>query len=115
MLCSTAAPLLPHKSWYSRFCNCRIPGRTVDCINNPCSPDSPPRERYHIRSRSIGAADVLQLSLVRFAAFENNFCGQEQECPRINCGTFSADDAFKFSEEVGFCGLHSRIVELRVK
>jgi hypothetical protein len=65
--------------------------------------------------RSIGAADTFQVPLVCFAAFENHFCSHEQECAGVYRGTFSADDSLKFSEEVNFCGLHGRIVELRVE
>jgi hypothetical protein len=57
----------------------------------------------------------LQVPLICFAAFENHFCGHEQECAGVYRGTFSADNAFKFSEEVSFRGLHGRIVELRVE
>ncbi len=88
---------------------------TPDCINNDCSPHSPPWERYHITTRSIGAADALQVPLVCFAAFENHFCGHEQQCAGVYRGTFSTDNPLKFSQEVRFCGLHGRIVELRVE
>jgi hypothetical protein len=43
--------------------------------------------------RSIGVADALQVPLVCLAAFENHFCGHEQECARVYRGTFSADNA----------------------
>src|SRR5207237_2076102 len=66
-------------------------------------------------TRNIGAADALQVPLVCFATFENHFCGNEQECARVYRGTLSADNPLKFSEEVSFRGLHSRIVELRVE
>src|SRR5881396_1044696 len=78
-------------------------------------PILPPWERYQITSRSIGAADALQVPLVCFAAFENHFCGHEQECAGVYRGTFSTDNPLKFSQEVRFCGLHGRIVELRVE
>src|SRR5205807_445639 len=77
--------------------------------------DSPPWERYHITTRDTGVADALQVPLVGFAAFENDFCGHEQECARIHRGTFSADNPFKFSEKIGFCGLHGTSVELLVE
>jgi hypothetical protein len=64
---------------------------------------------------STGAADALQVPLICFAAFENHFCGHEQECAGVYRGAFSADNALKFSEEVGFRGLHDRIVELWVE
>jgi hypothetical protein len=48
----------------------------------------------------------LQIPLVRFAAFEDHFCGYEQECARIYRWTFSADNSLKLSEEVSFRGLH---------
>jgi hypothetical protein len=57
----------------------------------------------------------LQVPLVYLAAFENYFCGHEQECARVYRGTFSAHNALKFTEEVSFRGLHSRILELRVE
>jgi hypothetical protein len=57
----------------------------------------------------------LQVPLVGFAAFEDDFCGHEQEYPRIHCGTFSADNPLKFSEKIGFCGLHGTILELMVE
>jgi hypothetical protein len=63
----------------------------------------------------VAAADSLQVPLVRLAAFENHFGGHEQECARVYRGTFSADNALKFSEEVSFRGLHDRILELRVE
>jgi hypothetical protein len=79
-------------------------------------PEASPRgERYHITTRSIGAADALQVPLVCFATFENHFCGHEQECAGVYRGTLSANNPLKFSEEVSFCGLHGRIVELRVE
>src|SRR5438046_797172 len=40
-------------------------------------PILPPWERYQIASRSIGAADALQVPLVCLAAFENHFCGHK--------------------------------------
>ena len=69
-------------------------------------------EGNHIK-RSIGAGDAFRIPLVCFAPFKNHFCGHEQECARVNRGTFAADDALKFSKEVNFGGLHSRIVDLR--
>src|SRR6266566_8725022 len=89
--------------------------KSPDCINNDCSPHSPPWERDHITTRSIGAADALQVPLVCFAAFENHFCGHEQECAGVYRGTFSTDNPLKFSQEVRFCGRHGRIVVLRVE
>ena len=84
---------------------------SADCINDDCRPDSPPWERYHITTRGTGAADALQVSLIGFAAFENDFCGHEQERAKIHRGTFSADNPLKFSEKTGFCGLHGTSVE----
>jgi len=78
-------------------------------------PILPPWERYQITSRSIGAADALQVPLVCFAAFENHFCGDEQQCAGVYRGTFSTDNPLKFSQEVSFCGPHDRIVELQVE
>src|SRR5207249_5728864 len=80
-----------------------------------CSPHSPPWERDHITTRSIGAADALQVPLVCFAAFENHFCGHEQECAGVYRGTFSTDNPLKFSQKARFCGMHGRIVVLRVE
>jgi hypothetical protein len=87
----------------------------TDYMNNECSPHSPPWERYHITAKSIGAADALQVPLIRLAAFENHLCGHEQECAGIYRGTFSTHNPFKFSQEVRFCGRHGRIVELKVE
>jgi hypothetical protein len=53
----------------------------------------------------------LQVPLVGFAVFENDFCGHEQEYTRIHRGRFSADNPLKFSEKIGFCGLHGTILE----
>lgn len=86
----------------------RYLARTPDCINNDCSRHSPPWERYHITTRSIGAADALQVLLICFAAFENHFCGHEQECAGVYRGTFSADNPLKFSKKVSFCGMHGK-------
>jgi len=63
----------------------------------------------------IGTADALEFPLVCLAAFENYFCGHEQECARVYHRRFPADNALQFSEEVTFRGLHSRILELRSK
>jgi hypothetical protein len=57
----------------------------------------------------------LQVPLVCFATFQNHFCGHEQECERVYRGTFSPDNALKFSEEVSFRGLHGRILEPRIE
>src|SRR5207245_3064789 len=62
-----------------------------------------------------GAAAALQVPLVCFAAFENHFCGHEQKCAGVYRGTFSAHNPLKFSQEARFCGLHGRIVVLRVE
>src|SRR5260370_13359807 len=64
-----------------------------------------------VTTRSIGAADALQVPLVCFAAFENHFCGHEQQCAGACRGTFSTDNPLKFSQEVRVCGLHGRLIE----
>jgi hypothetical protein len=38
----------------------------------------------------------LQVPLVCFAAFENDFCGHEEECAEVYRGTFSPDNTLKF-------------------
>jgi hypothetical protein len=38
----------------------------------------------------------LQVPLVCFAAFENDFCGHEEECAGVYRGTFSPDNTLKF-------------------
>ncbi len=87
----------------------------ADYMNNECSPHLPPWEHYYITTRSIGAANALQVPLVRLAAFENHFCGHEQQCTGVYRGTFSTHNPLKFSQEVRFCGRHARIVELKVE
>jgi hypothetical protein len=57
----------------------------------------------------------LQVPLICFAAFENHFRGHEEKCTGVYRGTFSADNPLKFSKEVSFCGLHGRILELKVE
>src|ERR1700758_184887 len=84
-------------------------------MNNASDPHSSPWEGNHITARGIGVADAFQVPLVCFPAFENHFCGHEQECARVYRGTFAADNPLKFSEEVRFGGLHGRIVDLRVE
>jgi hypothetical protein len=44
--------------------------------------------------------NALQVPLVCFAAFENHFCGHQQECARIHRKTFSPDNSLKLSEEL---------------
>jgi hypothetical protein len=83
-------------------------------IKDDSGPHSSRWESNYI-TRSIDAVYAFQVSLVRFAAFENHFCGHEQECARVYRRTFAADDQLKFSEEVSFGGLHGRIVDLRRK
>ena len=77
--------------------------------------DSTPWEHYHFVPRGAGVAAALQVTFVCLAACEDDFCGYEQECARIHGGRFSADDSLKFSQEVSFSSLHSRIVKLRAK
>ena len=97
--------------------SCRAVNKCYRLIASAMSavPILPPWEGDQIASRSIGAADALQVPIVGFAAFENHFCGHEQQCAGIYRGTFSTDNPLKFSQEVRFCGRHGRIVELKVE
>lgn len=58
---------------------------------------------------------MLQLTLVRFAAFENHFCSDEKQCAWTYRRRLSAHDVFEFSNEVDWGGLHNRTIELQVR